>query len=278
MVETARKRAETFGARLATALLAGVAFTMPALADMQAGRLQPLPSVESLVNAARGTGENAIDFTLPLIRAAGNTVYLNLRAQGSAEALVDGDVGVGYSGTIDRALAVGGYALGVIEHGEEGLSPRQLTLGGEAATDWFRFNGNVCLPGTTCVPVAPPKPRGGSLADRAVLGVSATAIDLGGVNPTGLDAEISLHLRHPAQLPGDWRLAAGAGRMFETAAGFEGVAPRGRFEVTFEQALEATGIHGARFTLGGEVHHDDTVGALTTVSARLDIPLYGTDR
>src|SRR5690606_5941803 len=124
-------------------------------------------------------------------------------------------------------------------------------------------------------PVAPPAPKGGSLADRAVLGLSATATDVGGINPTGLDAEISLHLVNPMRLPGDWRFAAGAGRVLETTAGFEALAARGRLEVTFVEALEATGIHGARFTLGGEVHHDAAAGALTAVNARLDIPLYG---
>jgi hypothetical protein len=275
VVETARNRADRFGARLATALLASVAFAVPAWADMQSGRLQPLSSVQRLVNAARGTSDRPIDFTLPLLRAPGNTVYLNLRAQGGAEALVDGDVGVGYRGSIDRALAVGGYALGVIEHGEQGLAPRQLTLGGEAATDWLRFNGNVCLPDTTCVAVAPPAPKGGSLADRAMIGLSATAVDVGGVNQAGLDAEVTLHVRNPARLPGDWRFSAGAARALEATASFEAAAPRGRLEVTFDEALEVTGIRGARFTLGGEVHQDDAVGARGVVNARLNIPLYG---
>jgi hypothetical protein len=265
-------------ARFTAALLATTALaapTAPALADMQAGRLQGLPSVERLVNAARGNGDKPIDFTLPLMRAAGNTVYLNLRTQGGGDAMMDGDVGVGFTGSTYRQIAVGGYALGVIEHSAEGLAPRQVTFGGEAANDWLRLNGNVCLPQTTCIAVAPPTPKGGSLADRSVLGVSATALDVGGINPTGLDAELSLHLRHPAKLPGDWRLAAGASHVLDSVAGLEAAVPRGRLEVTFDQALDAAGIKGARLVVGGEMHRDETEGAVTVVSARLNIPLYG---
>jgi len=277
LVETARHGAARWAARLAGTVAAVALATpvTPALADMQAGRQQPLPSVEWLINAARDGGDKPIDFTLPLMRASSNTVYLNLRTQGGGDAFRDGDVGVGYRGSVDQALAVGGYALGVIEHSDQGLTPRQVTLGGEAANDWLRFNANVCLPETTCVAVAPPTPKGGSLADRSVLGVSATALDVGGVNPTGFDAELSLHLRNPAHLPGDWRLAAGASRVLDSVAGLAASAPRGRLEVTFDEALEAAGIRGARLTVGGEMHRDETQGPLAAVSARLNIPLYG---
>ncbi|HVO15503.1 MAG TPA: hypothetical protein VMV26_09830 [Alphaproteobacteria bacterium] len=278
-METARHRVGRRAARLAGALAAVTlsAPLAPASADMQAGREQPLPSVERLISAARGTGDKPIDFTLPLMRASSNTVYLNLRAQG-ADALMDGDVSIAYQGSVDRALAVGGYALGVIEHGERGLAPRQVTFGGEAANDWLRLNGNVCLPDTTCVPVAPPTPRGGSLAERSVVGISATALDVGGTTPTGLDAELSLHLRNPINLPGDWRLSAGASHVLDQGLGFSAAAPRGRLEVTFDEALEATGIRGAKLTLGGEMHCDETQGPLAVVSARVNIPLYGARR
>lgn len=265
-------------ARLWAALLATTALVMPAapaLADMQAGpNPQALPSVERLVNAARGAGDKPIDFTLPLLRASGNTVYLNLRAQGGGDAMMDGNVGVGFSGSTYRQIAVGGYALGVIEHSEQGLAPRQVTFGGEAANDWLRLNANVCLPQTTCIAVAPPTPKGGSTADRAILGVSATALDVGGVNQPGFDTEVSVHLRHPARLPGDWRFAAGASRVLDSVSGLEASAPRGRFEVTFDEALDAAGIKGAHLVVGGEVHRDETEGAVTMVSARLNIPLY----
>jgi hypothetical protein len=48
--------------------------------------------------------------------------------------------------------------------------------------------------------------------------------------------------------------------------------------VTFDEALEATGIHGAKLTLGGELHRDEAQGPLAMVSARVNIPLYGTRR
>jgi hypothetical protein len=210
---------------------------------------------------------------------AGSTVYLNLRSQGAGEALMDGDVGVGIQGSVARALAVGGYALGVIEHGSEGLAPRQVTMGAEAAYDWLRLNANVCVPETTlCTPVAPPTPKGGTQADRSVVGVSATALDVGGNSPAGFDAELSLHLRNPGHLPGDWRLAAGASHVLDSPAGLEASAPRGRREVTFDEALEAAGIRGARLTVGGEMHRDDAEGTLAVVSARLNIPFPGAAR
>lgn len=279
-VETGRIRADRVVARLTAALLATAALATPitpAFADMQAGRLQALPSVERLVNAARSKGDQPIDFTLPLMRASGNTVYLKLRTQGGGDTMKDGDVGVGFSGSAYRQIAVGGYALGVIERSDEGFAPRQVTVGGEAANDWLRLNANVCLPQTTCVAITPPTPKGGSAADRAVVGVSATALDVGGINPTGFDTEISLHLRHPVKLPGDWRVAAGASRVLDSVSGLEASVPRGRFEVTFDEALDAAGIKGAHLVVGGEMHRDEIQGAVTTVSARFNIPLYIVD-
>lgn len=51
--------------------------------------------------------------------------------------------------------------------------------------------------------------------------------------------------------------------------------PRGRLELSFDDAL---GIHGARFTLGGEVQHDRLRGTQAYAMARLRIPLQAPDR
>lgn len=273
-VGTARAVAQRLVRTALGALGVGATAIAPASADMLQSRSHTLPSVERLVGAAAHSGDVPIDLALPLYRRSSNTVYLNLRAQGGVGTL-DGDVAVGYRGTVDEALAVGGYVLGVVERNERGFGHRQVTLGAEALVDWMRFNGNLCLPETGCASVVPPAPAERSWHNRALLEFAATALDIGGAETPGLDAELGLRVSHPVGLPGEWRFAAGASRMHDWSAGLEASAPRGRLEITFTDALESAGIRGARFIFGGEVRrNDETRNAAGVVSARLNMPLY----
>lgn len=214
----------------------------------------------------------------PLWQSPMSIFFADIRGKLDNRDSAEGNFGLGLRHMLPGGWNFGAYGFFDYRRSESGRFFHQATFGVEAlSADWdLRANGYFPFGDTE----KGSRVGGGApfaeLANGTIQVVTPGTFELVERALRGADAEVGWRLPvFPAESLAQLRAYAG-GFWFEGGTDVGDIyGPRGRLELSFDDAL---GIGGARFTLGGEVQHDNLRGTQAYAMARLRVPLQAVDR
>jgi hypothetical protein len=214
----------------------------------------------------------------PLWQSPMSIFFADIRGKLDNHDSAEGNFGLGLRHMTPGGWNFGAYGFFDYRRSEGGRFFRQATVGIEAlSADWdLRANGYFPFGDTEkSVGMSGGAPFA-ELANGTIQIVTPGTFELFERALRGADSEIGWRVPvFPAESLAQLRAYAG-GFWFEGGAGVGDIyGPRGRLELSFDDAF---GIGGARFTLGGEVQHDNLRGTQAYAMARLRIPLQPASR
>ena len=228
-----------------------------------------------------GEGRSLGDVGLfaPLWQNAATLFFTDLRFKYDNDDSREGNFGLGLRHMLANGWNVGAYGYFDRRRSGSGQYFNQATFGLEALSADWDLRANAYLPfgeRTKSLGVS------GGGAPFAELANGTIEVVTPGVSErleralTGFDGEVGWRLPvFSAESLAQLRAYAG-GYWFDGGGLIDDITgPRGRMELSFDDPL---GLRGARFTLGGELQHDDLRGTQAYASARLRIPLQAPDR
>lgn len=227
-----------------------------------------------------GEGRSLGDVGLfaPLWQSSVSLLFADLRFKFDDEDSREGNFGLGLRHMMANGWNVGAYGYFDRRRSGTGQYFNQATLGLEALSADWDLRANAYLPfGERTKSLG----TSGGGAPFAELASGTIQVVTPGLSErleralTGFDGEIGWRL--PLFSEGSLaQLRAYAGGYWFDGGGLvdDIYGPRGRLELSFDDLL---GLRGARFTLGGEVQHDDLRGTQAFATARLRIPLQAPD-
>lgn len=214
----------------------------------------------------------------PLWQSPVSLLFADLRFKYDNDDSREGNFGLGLRHMLANGWNVGAYGYFDRRRTGSGQYFNQATFGLEALSADWDLRANVYLPfgeRTKSLGLSGGAPFA-ELANGTIEVVTPGLSEQLERALTGFDGEIGWRL--PVFSEGSLaQLRAYAGGYWFDGGGLVADihGPRGRLELSFDDPL---GLAGARFTLGGEVQHDDLRGTQAYATARLRIPLQAPDR
>lgn len=249
--------------RIGIILIASALGAADAVQASEAPKWQPHIDLEGKVGSDRNLGE--ADFFLPLVQNADSLLFGNLRTRMDNDGGFEGNLGLGVRHMLNPDWNIGAYGYFDRRRSDYGNYFNQITFGGELlGRTWdFRLNGYIPI-GTSTRTVS-------SLTAADFTGSSLFVRGGQEQSMRGVDAEVGWRLPVFDAEGGTALRLYGGGYHFSGGAAPDVTGPRGRLELTFDRLPYLW--EGSRFTLGGELQHDDPRGTQGFLSARLRIPL-----
>lgn len=235
-------------------------FTQSAVAQE---KWQPHIDVEGKIGNKRDLGE--VDLFVPLWQNDHQLLFGNFRGKIDNDDGQEGNYGIGL-----RHMLPSGWNIGAYGYFDRRRTPMnnmfsQITFGAEALSmDWdLRANAYI--------PVGPDARNVDSMNAADITGTTVTFRGGQERSLSGLDAELGWRIPVFGVDEGKQLRIYGGGYRFHDSDVDTIAGPRGRIDLTIDEVPFLW--EGSRFTIGGEIQHDDPRGTQSFATARLRIPL-----